>query len=136
MFFIFKQKTAYEMRISDWSSDVCSSDLLALPSVPHGRPDRADIHHRQHQQQAQPLRALHYFGEIEDRLEVREVAPKGGRRHQQMIFDKPGDGFRLRRSQAKPGAEVPRDIPTKHARIAPAPLGDSLTQDRKTSVKG
>src|SRR3546814_15130574 len=28
-FFCFKQKTAYEMRISDWSSDVCSSDLAA-----------------------------------------------------------------------------------------------------------
>src|SRR3546814_4449547 len=28
-FFFFKQKTAYEMRISDWSSDVCSSDLDA-----------------------------------------------------------------------------------------------------------
>src|SRR3546814_5701510 len=27
LFFIFKQKTAYELRISDWSSDVCSSDL-------------------------------------------------------------------------------------------------------------
>src|SRR3546814_18322250 len=30
-FFFFKQKTAYEMRISDWSSDVCSSDLATLP---------------------------------------------------------------------------------------------------------
>src|SRR3546814_3365548 len=29
-FFFFKQKTAYEMRISDWSSDVCSSDLLVI----------------------------------------------------------------------------------------------------------
>src|SRR3546814_2932731 len=29
-FFVFKQKTAYEMRISDWSSDVCSSDLLGV----------------------------------------------------------------------------------------------------------
>src|SRR3546814_1175589 len=28
MFFFFKQKTSYEMRVSDWSSDVCSSDLL------------------------------------------------------------------------------------------------------------
>src|SRR3546814_14790568 len=28
IFFFFKQKTAYEMRISDWSSDVCSSDLF------------------------------------------------------------------------------------------------------------
>src|SRR3546814_6461769 len=31
-FFFFKQKTAYEMRISDWSSDVCSSDLMASSS--------------------------------------------------------------------------------------------------------
>src|SRR3546814_6756287 len=30
VFFFFKQKTAYEMRISDWSSDVCSSDLASL----------------------------------------------------------------------------------------------------------
>src|SRR3546814_1397274 len=29
-FFFFKQKTAYEMRISDWSSDVCSSDLFVF----------------------------------------------------------------------------------------------------------
>src|SRR3546814_6145903 len=35
-FFFFKQKTAYEMRISDWSSDVCSSDL-PLPAG-GGRP--------------------------------------------------------------------------------------------------
>src|SRR3546814_7282086 len=35
--FFFKQKTAYEMRISDWSSDVCSSDLPADPVHPrHG----------------------------------------------------------------------------------------------------
>src|SRR3546814_10465172 len=30
MFFFFKQKTAYDMRISDWSSDVCSSDLMSV----------------------------------------------------------------------------------------------------------
>src|SRR3546814_19335462 len=39
LFFFFKQKTAYEMRISDWSSDVCSSDLLC----PHHSPHRIDI---------------------------------------------------------------------------------------------
>src|SRR3546814_11387033 len=33
MFFFFKQKTAYEMRISDWSSDVCSSDLRLAVEV-------------------------------------------------------------------------------------------------------
>src|SRR3546814_7476718 len=34
-FFFFKQKTAYEIRISDWSSDVCSSDLPGLRGVRH-----------------------------------------------------------------------------------------------------
>src|SRR3546814_329497 len=42
-FFFFKQKTAYEMRISDWSSDVCSSDLSELdpPDRPFQRTARA-----------------------------------------------------------------------------------------------
>src|SRR3546814_14292205 len=39
----FKQKTAYEMRISDWSSDVCSSDLLTCPEkFSSGRRKRVD----------------------------------------------------------------------------------------------
>src|SRR3546814_14443776 len=47
LFFFFKQKTAYEMRISDWSSDVCSSDL-ALRDLRRdpaaGRADRGTAH--------------------------------------------------------------------------------------------
>src|SRR3546814_3800716 len=35
LFFFFKQKTAYEMRISDWSSDVCSSDLPSCARRPY-----------------------------------------------------------------------------------------------------
>src|SRR3546814_1072872 len=35
-FFFFKQKTAYEMRISDWSSDVCSSDLIEVEQPADG----------------------------------------------------------------------------------------------------
>src|SRR3546814_1215417 len=37
--FFFKQKTAYELRISDWSSDVCSSDLTSV----HIHPDAGEI---------------------------------------------------------------------------------------------
>src|SRR3546814_3485634 len=37
-FFFFKQKTAYEMRISDWSSDVCSSDLHRPYAEPRAQP--------------------------------------------------------------------------------------------------
>src|SRR3546814_1857153 len=59
-FFFFKQKTAYEMRISDWSSDVCSSDLVddraprtvAIPGNAGGdlglrRSDRGDDRRRE-----------------------------------------------------------------------------------------
>src|SRR3546814_17875876 len=50
IFFFFKQKTAYEMRISDWSSDVCSSDLARRKPGQRarrlaGRRDGADADH-------------------------------------------------------------------------------------------
>src|SRR3546814_17458802 len=45
--FFFKQKTAYEMRISDWSSDVCSSDLAAIDALPgHQRPPMRELGRR------------------------------------------------------------------------------------------
>src|SRR3546814_7869876 len=53
IFFFFKQKTAYEMRISDWSSDVCSSDLAHhLDDV-----EALDFveHHRRHVRRRQEL---------------------------------------------------------------------------------
>src|SRR3546814_1582854 len=74
VFFFFKQKTAYEMRISDWSSDVCSSDLprvdLGAQPVDHrltlgqGRPvlDRRDG-----ERPARPGRLLGLAGERRQR---------------------------------------------------------------------
>src|SRR3546814_8782379 len=44
--FFFKQKTAYEMRISDWSSDVCSSDLPAFGQVGGLRLEDVDARER------------------------------------------------------------------------------------------
>src|SRR3546814_9831684 len=41
-FFFFKQKTAYEMRISDWSSDVCSSDLSFQAGLEAGRTENLE----------------------------------------------------------------------------------------------
>src|SRR3546814_10787904 len=43
VFFFFKQKTAYEMRISDWSSDVCSSDLQVSRSIGDEREASASL---------------------------------------------------------------------------------------------
>src|SRR3546814_14480366 len=62
LFFFFKQKTAYEMRISDWSSDVCSSDLRGFGLELHREVRIVPIAHH-----AQPLElgALHrdpFFG--------------------------------------------------------------------------
>src|SRR3546814_6314812 len=41
--FFFKQKTAYEMRISDWSSDVCSSDLGPIARLERSQPANAIV---------------------------------------------------------------------------------------------
>src|SRR3546814_2678597 len=46
-FFFFKQKTAYEMRISDWSSDVCSSDLGRRVALPLADRPTAEAEHFQ-----------------------------------------------------------------------------------------
>src|SRR3546814_6262334 len=46
LFVIFKQKTAYEMRISDWSSDVCSSDLEEHHAVYSSQSDEQNCKHR------------------------------------------------------------------------------------------
>src|SRR3546814_7098734 len=61
-FFFFKQKTAYEMRISDWSSDVCSSDLMPARHGTHRllslRQARPHLHRRSRQGVALPLLRL------------------------------------------------------------------------------
>src|SRR3546814_999658 len=68
-FFFFKQKTAYEMRISDWSSDVCSSDLdgrtdeyhqIGLGAALAARLEQF-AHHRNVGQQRNPLDRLAFI---------------------------------------------------------------------------
>src|SRR3546814_4570032 len=53
-FFFFKQKTAYEMRISDWSSDVCSSDLVTTTA--ERLPEAADAERLVERENAGPWR--------------------------------------------------------------------------------
>src|SRR3546814_4595898 len=63
--FFFNQKTAYELRISDWSSDVCSSDLAAPPLRKEGL-GRADHRHPllDHRLHPGPRRPRHPQAEI------------------------------------------------------------------------
>src|SRR3546814_2726816 len=71
-FFFFKQKTAYEMRISDWSSDVCSSDLHEATQLPRPAAQR---------RQKAPPAFRHLFvemgeegaGQVADALRVEEI---------------------------------------------------------------
>src|SRR3546814_989377 len=63
-FFFFKQKTAYEMRISDWSSDVCSSDL-----TPQGAPWEPDL-----RRPIEQVGAIHKI-EVKSRLAKTQARP-------------------------------------------------------------
>src|SRR3546814_13562757 len=70
--FFFKQKTAYEMRISDWSSDVCSSDLdrRSSPFRTRSRHDRYPVRQR-------AVRTLSRLCAVDDH---RALAPRSARR--------------------------------------------------------
>src|SRR3546814_7702774 len=95
-FFFFKQKTAYEMRISDWSSDVCSSDLaaeaddaimVALLHEGHRRIHRGD-------------------GWIRDHLAIRSGLDPGGGKDGNQSINRPAAGKKgvredRRRAQAE-----------------------------------
>src|SRR3546814_2607962 len=111
-FFFFKQKTAYEMRISDWSSDVCSSDLRS----PRQRPE--------------PGAAI-----ARDRGAVRAVS-----RRQESIDRAGGCERREARRDlpALPGASSPDDHQRGSedppgGRSTPAPRLASAGQDRKST---
>src|SRR3546814_2127266 len=67
LFFFFKQKTAYEMRISDWSSDVCSSDLPGA-SMSDDHPDAAEL----------PTRSDIVFQGVKFDVELRRVPTRDG----------------------------------------------------------
>src|SRR3546814_7781422 len=74
LFFFFKQKTAYEMRISDWSSDVCSSDLLHLAAAaghvdPHLNQERGVRRPRDGGKTRIGLQAVEAEGDRRQRLE-------------------------------------------------------------------
>src|SRR3546814_6044727 len=81
--FFFKQKTAYEMRISDWSSDVCSSDLQADPQRRHDLRLAAEVDDR--------------FGRLQADLDLRVRGKEATQpRHQ------PGRGHRRRCADREP----------------------------------
>src|SRR3546814_11911642 len=109
--FFFKQKTAYEMRISDWSSDVCSSDLQQRESL---RPRAAG--HR---------RAVAAVEVLQGSLVARQQQGGGEIHHQAalLLLQRParrqqGDHLGQRRGRLGPGAPAPVDVGAKLLGIA------------------
>src|SRR3546814_9939073 len=74
-FFFFKQKTAYEMRISDWSSDVCSSDLLQRQCRHHAQLEEQGLGRKAGRDRVAPCCLLRPPGR--DRRRVPEEGPLG-----------------------------------------------------------
>src|SRR3546814_19115357 len=95
-FFFFKQKTAYDMRISDWSSDVCSSDLRD-----HAR-DRRPARAKRRRicarpggagPRTEPCRTRHFFGNVVRALQLQKLAPP----HEKAAEHRPTGELRPRR---------------------------------------
>src|SRR3546814_14285739 len=122
-FFFFKQKTAYEMRISDWSSDVCSSDLRAATRRRRERRcgSRRRGHRRLGKHSMNPVRPEEPLSLSKGRLEgpaqvVRDAsssssaAPHHERLWVQATATPPSRPWHTR--NAAPGGTAPRRPPT------------------------
>src|SRR3546814_6879083 len=77
-FFFFKQKTAYKMRISDWSSDVCSSDLVDVRHKAHvGLVDAHAEGNRRHHDQPILAQEARWIAGARFRAEARVIRQRG-----------------------------------------------------------
>src|SRR3546814_7305697 len=83
VFFFFKQKTAYDMRISDWSSDVCSSDLDRLVDGEALAGAGVDLRHLAVAPGAQHVLHLHRLDHRQFLARLHRLAFRDLQRHQQ-----------------------------------------------------
>src|SRR3546814_15940878 len=109
MFFFFKQKTAYDMRISDWSSDVCSSDLAAYQHAA----DRGGIAHRRR------CGAKHSQQSTRQRADILQYG-----------LDDP-DPSRTAFVRARDRVDGSDRAPLRQARIACPPAGGGRSEERR-----
>src|SRR3546814_10465588 len=139
-FFFFKQKTAYEMRISDWSSDVCSSDLaqrllagqacqlqppvgnLNEPAVGFPAPGELRIHFDRVMEMFRPLTNELKFGMLLRHIQQRDD-PAGVR----------PDGGSVERSDPHPPIAARRNIEPKCARLDSDYAMRAVSGDRKST---
>src|SRR3546814_4143479 len=85
LFFFFKQKTAYEMRISDWSSDVCSSDLRDGGGLDHRLERHAEGEELRHGRRHVPDRPVDVAPVQVRRDRERQQAPSDRRSEERRV---------------------------------------------------
>src|SRR3546814_6511756 len=134
LFLFFKQKTAYEMRISDWSSDVCSSDL----SVGDGEIGEHEGASRIFQSSTQPCNAKRLARRSSNEDVDFMVGPLLESRHVAMVWDVGVSGREHRarerldlRSESGPEAER---LPGHGGRLYPA-RSDEHTSELKSLMR-
>src|SRR3546814_6570677 len=127
---LFKQKTAYEMRISDWSSDVCSSDLQRL-QVGACDSRMADVADDQDLERGE-IRALRLAQgqHVEQALGGMRVAAVTGVEQRGVL---PGRSRRLSVPGAAQGERHPESYPRLHAGSAPERPADPRRSEEHTS---
>src|SRR3546814_4776996 len=118
----FKQKTAYEMRISDWSSDVCSSDLVIAAD---GLAD-------------QPLRALHRAASEDDAAfgAMADLYPLAIGGEDDLMIARHGTAAQGGETDGSPGARAGDAVPAALAMVGQgdaASLRGGFAQDRKST---
>src|SRR3546814_766370 len=111
IFFFFKQKTAYEMRISDWSSDVCSSDLRRCPTRADHRRSRPGLRQARYPQLGPTPRPFH----------PRRARPPRPHRGQSQVLPRRAPGRRRGNAPTRRGARGRQHRPA-HARSPPPRL--------------
>src|SRR3546814_9923894 len=84
IFFFFKQKTAYEMRISDWSSDVCSSDLYRREAHRRSRDHRIEKEAKGGKEHASCHRDAERIVTEREHQVLADVAHGGARQHDRL----------------------------------------------------
>src|SRR3546814_10390400 len=132
--FFFKQKTAYEMRISDWSSDVCSSDLRIAPPVGDDAVEMAQA--VQQNCRLDGIKPRHH-APFDDRIAIRQpVVAEPAQPFGQCLIaggDEAGiaHGVQVLERMGRKGAGMPERAGMTVVETRTHGLGGGLDQDRK-----
>src|SRR3546814_3422194 len=119
LLFFFKQKTAYEMRISDWSSDVCSSDLCDRQRCQRGRGVYAARHGHRYRHRPGLAQRHRPLARGPARPRHRQQGHPGARRLMSTSRRLPEETSRLSANDGTAQIAAALDVASRHPSLAP-----------------